>query len=163
MADSITIQGLAQVGALLKELPQIVREKIAAKGVYNGADVTRREVEARAPFRTGLLRSKIRVARRRKGVAEDLITYVVYVQGIRPSSGKKAKRKRGAAGTANAALLPYYWYFLEFGTSKMSAKPFMVQAFTSSVQEAGDEVRDYSREHAEAEIAKRARALGALK
>ena len=35
---------------------------------------------------------------------------------------------------------PYYWRFVEFGTSKMPAKPFLRPAFTAKKEQASREI-----------------------
>ena len=145
MAD-LRIQGMKEVGARLRALPLAVKDKIATGAVYAGARVMQAAVEATAPVRTGLLKANIRVARRRKDISFDEVQYVVYVQGVAPGSGRRSRKKtKRVKGVAQPApQLPYYWIFLEFGTSKMAPHPFLVPAFVLSAPNALTTARDYA-------------------
>jgi HK97 gp10 family phage protein len=74
------------------------------------------------------------VARRKPGTVRNAITVrtskfakqrgnVGVFIGVRPLRGSRQK-KLGRAG-ANNPNDPYYWRFVEFGTSKMAAQPFL--------------------------------------
>lgn len=149
MAD-LVIQGMKEVGARLRALPLAFKDKIATGAISAGARVIQAAVEATAPVRTGLLKAHIRVARRRKNVSNDEVQYVIYVQGIAPGSGRRQRKstKRAKKGSAQpASQLPYYWIFLEFGTSKMNPKPFLVPAFELSAPDALITARNYASLH----------------
>jgi len=159
---SLHVLGMKQVGEALKALPEKIKDKVAAKSVMEGSKVIQKAVQQLVPVDSGLLKDSIRVARRRKNVPKEMIQYVVFVRGTQSSSGRRntMKTQRGSKKgpnmnrTATQVNLPYYWYFLEFGTSKMSKRPFMVPAFASSAQDALNRTRDYARQRIEKEIAK---------
>jgi HK97 gp10 family phage protein len=55
--------------------------------------------------------------------------------GVRPLRGNADTRRYGKAG-ANNPNDPYYWRFLEFGTQKMVARPFLGPAARSKGEQA---------------------------
>ena len=153
MANStIHVKGMEEVGRMLKQLPTLVKERVAARAVLEGAKVVRDEAIMRAPQDTGLLRANIRVAKRSRGVPDLSVKYVVFVRAGKKTRGKSRGGRRG--GSRAATRLPYYWYFLEFGTSKMAARPFLLPAFAARVQDAANTSRDYARSRSEREFKK---------
>ncbi len=141
LRDTINISGLSALGDVLQQMPLLMREKVATKAMLAAATVGRDSVQATAPVgkppdpHIGNLRDHIRMARR-KDVGEWEIQYVVYVK----TTGWRSQSKGDA--TQQRHPLPYYWYYLEFGTSKMDANPFMLRGFEQSVDNAGNRARD---------------------
>lgn len=75
------------------------------------------------------------LSKREKGVA-----YRVGVLGgaRRLYANNKANRRKGIVGqeTGGTGGSTWYWRFIELGTSKMRARPFMVPALTANVDRA---------------------------
>lgn len=122
-----TVRGLPDLKAALQGLvPKLqrraLRNALAAAGRVV-RDEARRQAPVlrnalRAPYRTpGLLRKSIAV--RTSKLARRAGAVGVFVN-VRPA-------KRGARGAKNR-LDPYYWRWVEFGTAKMRAQPFLQPA-----------------------------------
>lgn len=144
MAELIHVSGLKELNDALKELPERIARNALSAGVYAAAKVIKDEARALAPNYTGpvakghpppgtLKRSVIM-----KHIAEKSgkyqQTFYVLVR-----HGKKYK-KQGKKG--NLSQDAFYWRFVEFGTVKMAAKPFMRPAFESKKQEALEAMRE---------------------
>lgn len=113
MSQVIQIEGLKELRAKLVSLAPELRDKELRAATAAGAKIVRDAARDLAPVRTGLLRENIIEARRRSaGFDED---YAVAVR----SHGKDK---------------PFYWRFVEFGTVKMAAQPFLRPAFENNVQ-----------------------------
>lgn len=135
---TVEIEGL---GPLLKRLEALPREISGKNGgpvrraLGRAARLVRDEVKKNAPKRTGRLEANIIAARvrddRPPGVSER---FVVSVRGKRQRYGNTAENRRsGRVGEA------FYWKFLEFGTQKRAATPFIQPSFAASAQAALDE------------------------
>ena len=92
-----------------KELMSMIEERVAA-GMEAACDFAATRAEATAPVRTGILRGD--VAYRVEAKHNEITGYV----GV---------RKRRA----------FYAYFVELGTSKMKARPFLRPAVFNHAQE----------------------------
>lgn len=139
---SVQLQGLDGLLDALKALPK----EIGAKGggparvaLAKATRIIRDQAIANAPRDTGLLQENIIMHRDRKphlaGAAEH------YSVGVRRKSRRYAntKRNKGKGRVGKTYFVDgtaYYWMFLEFGTEKMAARPFMRPAFESRKEEA---------------------------
>jgi HK97 gp10 family phage protein len=148
---------MEEVGRQLKMLPGVVKERIARGAVLAGAKVVRDEARSLVPVKTGLLRDNIRTAKRTRGVPYTMVRYVTFVKGGKRPGRRKGRDSKGTNRTTTQKWLPYYWYWVEFGTSKMAARSFMIRAFTSHVQAAANASRDYAQKRAARELKKLAR------
>lgn len=132
MADSVkvTVRGIDELKRALAALPGRLRRKALVKALRAGARVVQKTARAAAPvlatatpYRTkGLLRRKISV--RVSKAARSAGDVGVFVN-VKPLKN----------GGAKNPLDPYYWRFVQFGTKKMTAKPFM-EAGASALPEA---------------------------
>ena len=119
-----TVRGLPEMKAALASIVPKLRRRALRNALAAGARVVRDDAKQRAPvlqplasapYRTpGTVRKAMAVrtsktARRRGDVG-------VFVN-VRPA-------KAGQRG-AKSKTDPFYWRFLEFGTSKMAARPFL--------------------------------------
>lgn len=145
MANPVTckITGLDELQSKLESLS----ENVALKGIRNalkeGGKVIQKQLENRSPDRSGFLRKHFNVKMSMKGKG-DLAgaAYIGPDNAVYPKEmGKqmlsdllhlKAKEQRAVlkAHKGRISVLSVC-RFLEFGTSKMSKKPFMVAAFKS--------------------------------
>lgn len=150
---SVKVQGLTELAAALKELPTRIGRNVLRGATAAGAAVIRKEAKARAPVYTGpvsaghpppgsLKRAVFQAQSRR---LSSQVQQTVHV-GVR--SGKDMKDKSGAL------VSPYYWTFVEFGTSKMAAKPFIRPAFEAKKTAAVEAIRIYLAERIPREAAK---------
>ena len=136
--ESVQVQGLDQLAKALRELPQRVARNGMRAAVYAGAKVIRDEAKLQAPVATGDLganqppRGTLKRSVIMKQIPElsgtQKQTFFVTVR-----HGKKY-RKQGKKG--NLSQDAWYWRFVEFGTVKMSARPFLRPAFDMKKHEA---------------------------
>ena len=136
--ESVQVQGLDQLAKALRELPQRVARNGLRAAVYAGAKVIRDEAKLQAPVATGamgpnqpppgtLKRSVIMKQIPELSGAQKQTFFVTVRQG-------KKYRKQGKKG--NLSQDAWYWRFVEFGTVKMPARPFLRPAFDMKKHEA---------------------------
>lgn len=132
MADSKNLTGFKELADALRSLgPKVARNGLR-RAVSAGAAVIRDDARQRAPVATGEMRRDIMIKRERDARGGDTFgaKYSVFVR-----SGKKS---RLAGKGRNVQKDSYYWKFVEFGTSKMAARPFLRPAFASKRDAAVD-------------------------
>lgn len=161
----IRVDGMKELQETLMQLPLTFREKVAKAALAEAAQLTKVAVEAYAPVDTGLLQQSIKAGKRNNKQDPDTLVYVVFVSGVKRSTGELTNR----APTSSFGHLtrkeikavreggPYYWYYLEFGTSKMAPHPFMLPAFESSASQALAAGRDIAKAKTEREMNRIAR------
>lgn len=159
MATQIQVHGLTETVRKLRNLPQVLTGKRGGpirKAAFQGAKVIKEEAIRLAPQgddtpNPGRLRRNIILMRdRNPRVAEGGPTELYHV-GVRGGSGYGGRVRRSArrsvlqaGGTVRQAQQSairddrdaYYWRFVEFGTSKMPARPFLRPAFESQKEKA---------------------------
>lgn len=147
MADSVSVKvnGIDELKRALAALPSKIRRKALVKALRSAAKVVLGEARARVPllatpvaYRTrGLLKKQLTVRTSKESRQQGNVGVFVNVRpaaaakfkslgkiaGIRVRI-KKTESKRGA----KSPLDPYYWRFVEFGTKKMTARPFLQPA-----------------------------------
>lgn len=134
MMGEIKISGLSELSQRLRTLENNVGKRIARKAMNAGASTLKQEIKHRVPI------LKETVPHRRKGTIKRNIRSKTKVQHngqvktriwVKSLSGKKVSAFKQATGKS-AALNPndpFYWWFVEFGTTKMPAQPFMRPSF----------------------------------
>lgn len=131
------VNGLRELGEALKEFGEQVGKRYLRRATFQAAEVFKEEAEKRAPVDTGAMRDAIAVFRRRPPSA-DAALYVVGVKKIRYT--RKEKRALRLLKQANRTVKvigdAYYWRFVELGTVKMKARPFIRPAFETKKAEA---------------------------
>lgn len=151
---SAKIEGLKELNEALKKLPENVAKNVLRGATNAGAAEIRKEAKLRAPVYTGTLIAKDHpppgtlkkaIMQRQMRQLSSLVKQVVHV-GVR--SGKGVKDKAGRS------LDAYYWRFVEFGTSKMAARPFLRPAFEAKKLAAVEAIRKYLAERIPREAAK---------
>jgi HK97 gp10 family phage protein len=140
MAGSFTakVNGLAELRAALLELSPKLRRRALRNALAAGGRVFRDQARRLAPVlaapivrrgtlvrQPGTLRKALAV--RTSKIARRAGDVGVFVN-VRPA--KSAARGR------NSPNDPYYWRFVEFGTSRMSARPFLRPAAANAAGEA---------------------------
>lgn len=90
-----------------------IRASVAA-AVLEGAEEVRDEAKRLVPTDTGALRDYIQVVR---GKSNDRLSWLVGLPKPKQRKGKPKKE------------WPFYGIFVEFGTVKMRARPFLFPAF----------------------------------
>jgi len=135
MANTVTmkIEGLRELQAKLQQMaPNVARNGLRA-ATSAGAALIRDEAKARAPVDTGEMKRDIQMKRDRESATYRAV-YSVYVR-----AGKKSRLSGKARGVDKDS---YYWRFVEFGTCKMAARPFMRPAFEAQKEAAVEAIRD---------------------
>jgi HK97 gp10 family phage protein len=142
MADEVLIRldGVDGLLRALKGMPAKIRARAVRAALRKAALVIRQDAKARAPvlqapvpYRTpGTVRRRISV--RNSKFARQAGDEGVFI-GVKPLRGRTDTRRYGKAGSRNPND-PFYWRFLEFGTAKMTARPFLGPAARSKGEEA---------------------------
>ena len=138
MAETIKVHGLQELSQTLMKLPAELEKRVIMGALRAAGQTIRKDAMARAPIlqkpdprrRAGTIKKNISV-RRVKGKT------AVYV-GVFGASRKKIAAFKAAGGGkgANNPEDPYYWKWVEFGTKKMAARPFLRPAFEAQKYEA---------------------------
>ena len=154
--ETFKIEGLAELGKALRELPARVARNGLRVSVYAGAKVVRDEARARAPKAQqslgpnqpppGTLKRSVIM----KHIPE-LSSLTRQTLFVTVRHGKKY-RKQGKKG--NLSQDAWYWRFVEFGTQKMRAQPFLRPALEAKRREAGQAMKDRLSERIELEARK---------
>lgn len=119
---AVTFAGFKELDDDFKLLSNAEQRKVSRKAVRAGAVVFRDAVRANAPVRSGVLKRSISV----DTVRGSPTAGVKFKKVLAKKKGKKGRHKS----------VPFYWYFLERGTSKIPAQPFVRPAFDASVKQA---------------------------
>ena len=147
MADSVHIAGLDTFAQALKLLPHNISRRVLRGAVAAAGKVIRDEAKARAPVHSGpvakghpppgTLKRAIALGRSNRLSKPGKEVYHVFVRNsaIAGSKGKKII----AGGKFDA----YYWRYVEFGTSRMAARPFLRPAFEVKKEEAIGAITEY--------------------
>ena len=134
--EVVRIEGLENLKRKLAEVPKAMRKRVLRTALAAGArevrDVAKRNAPVmtlgtslNAPYRKpGTVKQAIRV---RTSKADRRAGDVGVFVNVRPA-------KSGQRGAKNPND-PFYWRFLEFGTRKMPARPFLQRA-TSALPKA---------------------------
>jgi HK97 gp10 family phage protein len=144
MADTKNLTGFKELAAALRALgPKVVRNGLRS-AVSAGAAVVRNEARQRAPVDTGEMRRDIQIKRERDSQGGDSVSarYSVFV--------RSGKQSRLSGKGRNVQKDSFYWRYVEFGTSKMAAKPFLRPAFEAKKEAAVQAIGDRLGERIEA-------------
>lgn len=162
MAETIKVHGLQELSQTLMKLPAELEKRVIMGALRAAGQTIRKEAMSRAPIletpdprrRAGTLRKSISVRRVKGKVA-------VYV-GVFGLSGKKMAAFKAGGGTkgANNPDDPYYWKWVEYGTKKMAARPFLRPAFEAKKFEAIRLFEAYMKKRLDKEVRKVAQANG---
>lgn len=151
--ERFKVDGLAELAKALRELPDRVAKNGLRVSVYAGAKVIRDEARMRAPKAAevlgpnqpppGTLKRSVIM----KQIPElSSLTRQTFFVTVR--HGKKY-RKQGKKG--NLSQDAWYWRFVEFGTRKMRARPFLRTALEAKRREAVQAMKDRLSERIELE------------
>jgi HK97 gp10 family phage protein len=121
----MNLQGHKELIKALKNVPIEVRDKSIASSVRVGAKKVQEKAKALAPVKTGALRDSIAIQKMGKGkirkfygFPEDWIVYTIGLKKVEFETTYNGRKQI-------VKWVPFYGYFIEFGTSKMSPRPFM--------------------------------------
>lgn len=135
------IRGMADLSANMKALSKAVQTRIAHQATVAGAKPVRAEAKANIKRNrsivTGSLLAAIIMKRLSKKETKLTSETIVTVRGRarKPTKGKKNTSKKIAAIAPHA-------HFVELGTVKMSARPFLAPAFESKKGEALNKMQE---------------------
>ena len=141
----LKVDGLSDVLAAMAAFTPAVQKTILNGAVRKGANVVAKEAKARAPVKTGNLQKRIAVRKRKRGVPGAAAIYAVGVLGGASATYKNTRENRRKQRVGNAYQkqdTAFYWRFIEFGTQKMAAAPFLRPAFDSKATEAINTIAD---------------------
>jgi HK97 gp10 family phage protein len=130
MAKLVTceIKGLDILQKRLEEMKQSAARKVVKAGLQAGGDVIKAEMERQAPKESGFLSENINVKMVKRGIQDVAGKAYVGPDGkvFYPTGNGDRKPMR--------ALVIAGW--LERGTKKMAANPFLTRAFEASKETA---------------------------
>lgn len=129
---SVEVKGLRELGERMKGLSEAVNNRIARAATAAGAVVIRNAAQAKVPVDTGNLKKNIIVKRLPKGESSLTSEHIVTVR-----QGKLTKKQKDK-GLEDA----YYGKFVEYGTAKMPARPYMRPAFDQNKEKAVQAIKD---------------------
>lgn len=144
----VRVAGLGELLRGLAQLPQHLEKRViyaalggAARIVRNRAIELAPELDANHPTvrrgvrKPGTMKRAIRASRSKINKGQrGLYEMIVRVKPLKAAQRKKFKQATGKAGRDNPDD-PYYWWWVEFGTSKMPARPFLRPAFRTTKAE----------------------------
>lgn len=142
---TVKITGLKELGQAMNSLERKVRNRIAVKAMRKGGAIIREQARANAPT------LKRQVPHRKRGTLRKAISSstkmdkngavrtTIFVRQLKTSKVIEFKGGSGKSGAYNPND-PFYWRFVEFGTSKMPAQPFLRPAFSSKKEQAAREI-----------------------
>lgn len=155
MADLQHVAGLADLKRALELLPQRVAKNALRGAVNAGATVIRKEAAMLAPVRTGRMKRAVYQKWIREQSGPTQATYYVAVRaGKQYRAITKRRRVKGQTVVVTSNQDAFYWKFVEFGTSKMSARPFLRPAFEVRKSEAVERIKSYLAERIVSEAEK---------
>lgn len=134
MNSTIKVEGFKELAEALRELPERVAKNTLRRAVSSGAAIIRNEARVLAPVDTGEMRKDIQIKRERDTKGIFSASYSVFVR-----SGKKSRLSGRAR---NIQKDSFYWRFVEFGTAKMNAHPFMRPAFQHKKDQALNQIKE---------------------
>lgn len=130
MAELVKIEGLDGVRKALRALPKEVRKRELYRSLRPGARIIQARAKALAPRGEGFFRRYHE--KDWAHYAGTLANSIVIRREKKRYLLDAARLRIGVASSRrNINVGAFYWRFVEFGTSKMEASPFLVPAFES--------------------------------
>ena len=131
----VKLEGIDDLKRALANATKSIRTKAVRSALRAAGKVIQQAARANAPVlviptpyrATGTVKKRITV--RASKFSRQAGNEGVYIN-VRPIAGKAQVKKYGKAGAKNKND-PFYWRFLEFGTKKMGARPFLRPAAES--------------------------------
>ena len=156
MADLQHVAGLKELQDSLKQLPDNIARNVLRGAVSAGARVVQKEIQSQAPVSTGPVSKghpppgtlKRSIVQKQIKEYSSLFKQTFFVAVRR---GKKYQ-KQGKGG--NLSQDAFYAAWVEWGTSKMTARPFMRPGWEASKERAMQALKDYLEKRIPLEAAK---------
>ncbi|WP_313465640.1 HK97-gp10 family putative phage morphogenesis protein [Stenotrophomonas sp.] len=151
MTEQIQIEGLDGLLSSLRDLPSALQSKTLQSGMRRGGNLIRDDARSRVARASGFLSTQIVVRkasareRGRAGLSKGdayLVVGVKTAKVARYARTKRNHRRKRAGKLYEKSGWAYYWRFLEFGTRKMAAKPFLTPAAESNGPQAAQVMID---------------------
>ncbi|MCS3467398.1 HK97 gp10 family phage protein [Pseudomonas sp. JUb42] len=140
---SIQLLGLDDLKADFERLAKATGDKIVRDAVMAGARLARDKVRQAAPVRTRKLQKNITVTRARQSETPGGATAGIRVKKPSGKTTRPLKRKsRPGKRLKTEYAAPFYWKFLELGTSNMRAHPFIRPTWDGSLSQIEQRVRE---------------------
>lgn len=142
---SVKIDGLKELQKALEQLPKEIQGRPLRSAVSAAAKVVVDDVKSRVPVgETGNLKTAVYRYRSRRNSATGRETFFVGIrQGKAQYKDTAYNRRKGRVGKSyKTAGEAYYWRFLEFGTAKMQARPFLRPAFEAQKSRAVEVMKE---------------------
>lgn len=164
MAEQLQFNGLDGLLASLKSLPVELQGKPLQAAMRRGGNVIRDAARARVRRASGFLVQQIVVRRAntrnrsRAGVGPGGEYFTVGVKTgkrVKYANTKRNRRQRRVGKAYVQAGWAYYWRYLEFGTKKMAARPFLTPAGEAKGPQAAQIMIDETRAALDRLLAKR--------
>ncbi len=154
MADTVYVSGLKELQVRLQALSDTVGGKAASKPVVHAlrqaANILKNDAINRVRKRTGTLAANIITTHPRTKVpGVETINVTIRAKAKRYKDNKTNQRAGRSGGKYKDYGPLFYARFLEFGTSKMPAYPFLRPAFEAHKSELPDVVATNIREDLE--------------
>ena len=126
MAEQVRIEGLREINKKLRRLPVAVANKHLNRATSQGATLVVKSAKQKVPVLTGTILKNIKKRKHKTSTKMIASTRVGVISD---------KTGRGSGTDA------YYWTFVEFGTHKMAARPFLRPAFEDSKLAAANKIK----------------------
>jgi len=126
-ALDMKVEGLKELADKLRGMGPDLSRNVLRAAVRAGAATVRAEAMNMVPQDTGRLRRAIYLKHIREKSSPHQQTFYVSVR-----AGKRYRKRDVDA---------YYWRFVEFGTAKMAARPFMRPAFEAKKGDALEAIK----------------------
>lgn len=132
---NLNFSGLENIAKDLDALSRAESNRVLRNATRAGAAVIRQEVIATASEDSGKMKRNVVILTQKSRRGE--ISSGVHIRGVNPDTGGSDTRM-AADDPKNA----YYWRFVELGTSKMPAIPFVRPAYDAKEESAAQAVID---------------------
>lgn len=124
---AVRLQGFDDLAAKLRALTPALRKRVLRNALSAGARVVRDDAKRNAPVLSGALKAPYRTP----GTVKTAIR--VRTSKVARRSGDvgvfvNVKPARSGQRGAKSKTDPFYWRFVNFGTVKMRARPFLSNA-----------------------------------
>lgn len=137
----VSVEGLDNVLARMRALSVKMQKKIVAHAVRKGANIIKKAAVNKAKlfddpktpkkvYKEITTRTNSKLGRQNGGVA---ISVGVKGGAKKYKNTKENRRKKRVGASYEGPGNVYYWRFLEFGTAKMKAQPFLRPAVENNV------------------------------
>ncbi|NYT76552.1 HK97 gp10 family phage protein [Alcaligenaceae bacterium] len=146
MKTSMHMSGLRELGQAFAALNDDIQKKAGRNAVSAGANVIKKEAKKLVPVlavdtitrNPGTIKKNIRskAVKKKDGTFEAR----VWVKGLGAKKISAFKASTGNAAKDNPDD-PFYWHFVEFGTAKAPAQPFMRPAFEQQKVVAAEKIK----------------------